>query len=36
MVNHGTDAEARLLKDGWQEVVSTEDLVVYQRPDTLS
>lgn len=36
MVNHGTDAEARLLADGWQEVVSTEDLVVYERPDAVS
>ena len=34
MVNHGTDAEARLLVDGWQEVISTEDLIVYERPDT--
>lgn len=34
MVNHGTDAEARLLEDGWQEVISTEDLIVYERPDT--
>lgn len=33
MVNHGTDAEARLLADGWQQVISTEDLVVYERPD---
>ena len=32
MVNHGTDAEARLLADGWQEVISTEDLIVYERP----
>ena len=31
MVNHGTDAEARLLADGWQELVSTKDLVVYER-----
>ena len=34
MVNHGTDAEARLVADGWQEVISTEDLIVYERPDT--
>ena len=34
MVNHGTNAEARLLADGWQEVISTEDLIVYERPDT--
>ena len=33
MVNHGTDAEARLLADGWQELVSTKDLVVYERPE---
>ena len=33
MVNHGTDAEARLLADGWQELVSTEALVVYERPE---
>ena len=32
MVNHGTDAEARLLANGWQEVISTEDLIVYERP----
>lgn len=31
MVNHGTAAEARLLADGWQEVISTNDLVVYER-----
>ena len=31
MVNHGTEAEARLLADGWQELVSTEDLVVYEQ-----
>lgn len=34
MVNHGTEAEARLLADGWQEVVSTADLIVYERSDT--
>ena len=34
MVNHGTDAEARLLADGWQPLISTEDLIVYERPDT--
>lgn len=33
MVNHGTEAESRLLSDGWQELISTEDLVVYERPD---
>lgn len=34
MVEHGGDAEARLLADGWQQLVSTEALVVYERPDT--
>ncbi|MFR3791066.1 MAG: hypothetical protein ACLTWO_03930 [Blautia massiliensis (ex Durand et al. 2017)] len=33
MVGHGTDAEARLLADGWQALVSTQDLIVYERPD---
>ena len=33
MVGHGTAAEARLLADGWQELVSTTDLVVYERPE---
>ena len=33
MVGHGTDAEARLLADGWQQLVSTAELVVYERPD---
>lgn len=32
MVGHGTDAEARLLADGWQELVSTQNLVVYEQP----
>lgn len=32
MVGHGTDAEARLVRDGWQELVSTEDLIVYEQP----
>lgn len=32
MVEHGGDAEARLLDDGWQELVSTQDLVVYVCP----
>lgn len=32
MVGHGTEAEGRLLADGWQELVSTEDLIVYERP----
>ena len=31
MVGHGTDAEARLLADGWQELVSTDNLVVYEQ-----
>ena len=35
MVNHGTDAEARLLAEGWQQLVSTEKLVVYERPDAV-
>lgn len=35
MVNHGTEAEQRLIADGWQELVSTEDLVVYERQDDL-
>ncbi len=33
MVNHGTAAEARLLADGWQELISTDDLIVYERTD---
>lgn len=33
MVGHGTEAEARLVADGWAELVSTEDLVVYERPE---
>ena len=32
MVGHGTDAEARLVRDGWQELVSTDDLIVYEQP----
>ena len=32
MVNHGTAAEARLQADGWQPLVSTDDLIVYERP----
>ena len=31
MVNHGTAAEARLQADGWQPLVSTDDLIVYER-----
>lgn len=34
MVNHGTGAETRLAADGWQQLVSTEALVVYERPDS--
>lgn len=33
MVGHGTDAEARLLDDGWELLVSTTDLAVYERQD---
>lgn len=33
MVEQGGDAEARLLADGWIVLVSTEDLIVYERPD---
>ena len=33
MVGHGGEAEARLLQDGWQEVISTQDLVGYERPE---
>lgn len=33
MVGHGTDAETRLLQDGWEALVSTKDLVVYERPE---
>lgn len=33
MVEQGGDAEARLLADGWTVLVSTEDLIVYERPD---
>ena len=31
MCGHGTRVEERLLADGWQELVSTEDLVIYKR-----
>lgn len=34
MTGHGTDTEARLVADGWQELVSTQDLIVYERPET--
>lgn len=33
MTKKETDVEARLLTEGWQELVSTEDLIVYERPD---
>ena len=32
MVNHDTEAEARLLEEGWQVLVSTENEIVYERP----
>lgn len=31
MVNHGTAAEDRLLDDGWQILVSTQDLIIYEQ-----
>ena len=31
MCGHGTRVEERLLAENWQELVSTEDLVVYKR-----
>ncbi|WP_455501316.1 hypothetical protein [Gemmiger sp.] len=31
MCGHDTDTAARLLADGWQELVSTEKLVIYKR-----
>lgn len=34
MVNHGTEAEARLLSDGWRPLASTDALIVYERSDT--
>ena len=30
----GAAVVRQLLADGWQEVISTEDLIVYERPDT--
>lgn len=30
MAGHGTETEERLLADGWQVLVSTEDLVIYE------
>lgn len=35
MVGHDTETEDRLLTEGWQELVSTEDLIVYERPETV-
>lgn len=32
MVNHGTAAEARLIADGWRELISTKDLIIYMCP----
>ena len=32
MVNHDTEAEKRLLEEGWQVLVSTENEIVYERP----
>ena len=34
MTSHGSETETRLLADGWRELVSTEDLIVYERPET--
>lgn len=31
MVNHGSGTEERLVNDGWQVLLSTEDLVLYER-----
>ena len=31
MVTHGTDAEARLLADSRQPLISTKDLIEYER-----
>ena len=31
MCGHGTRVEERLLAESWQELVSTEDLVIYKR-----
>lgn len=35
MVGHDTETEDRLLADGWQELVSTTDLIVYERSETV-
>ena len=32
MCGHDTRVEERLLAENWQELVSTEDLVIYKRP----
>ena len=32
MCGHDTRVAARLLAENWQQVVSTEDLVIYKRP----
>ena len=34
MTSHGSETETRLLAEGWQALVSTEDLIVYERPET--
>ena len=34
MCGHGTRVEERLLAENWQELVSTEDLVIYKRSGT--
>lgn len=33
MVGHGTEAEARLIQDGWKQLLSAEELVLYERSD---
>ena len=33
MTGHGSETEARLQTEGWQELVSTQDLIVYERPE---
>lgn len=35
MAGHGSDTEKRLVAEQWQVLVSTEDLVVYERPENL-
>lgn len=34
MTSHGSETEIRLLAESWQVLVSTEDLIVYERPET--